>query len=118
GLLGNFDKAGGAGDVDLGDVIADDVEPDQQQAAAGNFLPDGGGDFLVAVTERLGNAPPAGRQIAPRFTGQRNACQRIGNRLACNEQYALVAFDDLGNVALGHDGALPVFGQGFQNGAQ
>jgi hypothetical protein len=33
GLLADFDHAGRAGDVDFGEVVADDVDADQQQAA-------------------------------------------------------------------------------------
>ena len=49
GLLVNFLKAGGAGDVDFGDVAADDVQPNEQQTSRSQALADGLGSGAVGV---------------------------------------------------------------------
>src|SRR5690606_5056370 len=104
-LFGDLDETRWAGDVDLGDIIANDVQADQQQSALDQLRTDGLCDFAVARRELAGDAPATRRQIASGFAGQGNAGQHIRHRLPGDQQYALVAVDDFGNVALRHDGA-------------
>src|SRR5690606_39617004 len=61
-LLGDFDETGGAGDVDLGDVVADHVQADQQQAAFAQLPADGPGQFEIARPQRLDPATSDGGQ--------------------------------------------------------
>src|SRR5690606_37816739 len=44
--------AGRAGDVDLGEVVADDVQADEAHATAAHLRPDLGGDPAVALAQR------------------------------------------------------------------
>ena len=48
GLVLDLAEAGRAGDVDFGEVVADHVQPDQQQAARGEHRPERLGDLAVA----------------------------------------------------------------------
>src|SRR5450830_40045 len=49
GLVENLLEAGGAGDVHFGEVVADDVQAHQQQAARGQHRPQRFGYFAVAL---------------------------------------------------------------------
>src|SRR3954470_17293983 len=49
GLIGDFLEAGRAGDVDLGEDVADHVQADQHQAAAGELGADDAGDLAFAL---------------------------------------------------------------------
>src|SRR5690554_4308227 len=57
--------AGWAGHVDLGEVVADHVQADEQQAAPAQLGPYLGGDPAVALAQRPRLAAPTGRQVAP-----------------------------------------------------
>ena len=96
GLLGDLLEAGRAGDVDLGEAVADDVEADQQQAARRQRRPDRLGDLAVARRERLGHALAADGEVAADLAALRDARQRMRHRLAVDHEDALVAGDDLG----------------------
>jgi hypothetical protein len=60
---GDFDHAGRAGDVDFGEVVADHVEADQQQAAREQDRRQCFGDFAVARGDSscATPVPPAAR---------------------------------------------------------
>jgi hypothetical protein len=51
-LLGNLDEAGRAGDVDLGEVRADDVEADDEEAGIPQLRRQRLGDLAVALGQR------------------------------------------------------------------
>ena len=97
-----FLKAGRAGDVDLGQAVADDVEADQQQAARRQQRADALGDLAVARRDRLRHALAAGGEVAADLVALRNARQHEGRRLAGDDEHALVAAHDLRQVALHH----------------
>ena len=92
GLLGDLLEAGRAGDVDLGQAVADDVEADQQQAARRQRS----GRCASAISRSRAVSgwatplPPAAR--LPRISlpcGMRASAER--HRLAADHQDALVA---------------------------
>src|SRR5688572_23322881 len=76
-LRGDLLKAGRAGDVDLGQGVADHVEADQQQAARREDRPDVLRDLAVARGERLGDALAADREVAADLAALRNARERM-----------------------------------------
>ena len=114
----NFLKTGGAGDVDFGNVAADDVQPDEQQTSRSQALADGLGSGAIGVIERLRFAPAPGGQVAAHFAALRNAGQAPGHGLAVNDEHALVAGLDGGQVLLRHDGDGAAVIEGFDDGAE
>src|SRR5215203_4715068 len=78
GLLGDFLKAGGARDVDFGQVVADHVQADEQQAAGGELRTERLRDFEVACRQRPRHASAAGRQVAARLARLWNAREAVG----------------------------------------
>ena len=78
--------------------------PDEQHAARGQRRPDLRGKPAVAVVERAAHPAGAGGEVAAVVLGRGDARQRVGHRLAVDQQHARVAaVDDVGQVAL-HDG--------------
>ena len=110
-------ETGRAGNVDFGQVAADNVQTCQQDTAAFEFGGEGFGDFSVAFTQFLRHAASACRQIAACFAVLRNTRQSIGDDFAADNQDAFVAVDDFGDVALCHDGAGIKLHQGFEDTA-
>src|SRR5262249_3370991 len=114
-LLHDLLETGGAGDVDLRQVVADDVEAHQQQP----FLRERGGqrlrDLTVAPGELPGDAGPAGREVAARLAGLGDAGEGMRHRLAGYQQDALVAIPDLRDVALRHDGPAAELRDGLED---
>ena len=96
-------EAGRAGDVDLGEVVADHVEADQQQAAPRERRPErvsrSRGRAPSAAARR--RVPPAARlpRVSPGFG---NAREAVAARLAADQQDALVAVAISGMIALRH----------------
>src|SRR5690606_9568362 len=117
-LLCDFDKARRAGDVDLGEVIANDIEPDDQKTTSGKFGGHTFSDFAVSLRKRLSHAAPACSEITARFAGQRDTRERIRDGLPADQEDALIAIDNFRNVALCHDGPLTLEGERFQNAAK
>src|SRR5690606_13868346 len=74
--------AGWAGHVDLGEVVADHVQADEQQAAPAQLGPYLGGDPAVALAQRPRLAAPTGRQVAPGPASLGHTRQAVGHRLA------------------------------------
>src|SRR6266581_2020784 len=62
GLVLDLAKAGRAGDVDLGERLADDVEPDQEQSPRRELRSERLGDLALGVDERLDTAGLARHQ--------------------------------------------------------
>ncbi len=118
GLIADFLKARGAGDVDLGERVADDVQAHQQQAARGQHRAQGLGDLAVARRDGLRHALAPSRQIAAHLAALWDACQAIGHHLAVDQQHPFVAVHDRRQVALDHDGAPTQVGQRLDDGAQ
>src|SRR5688572_18604389 len=56
--------AGGTGDVDLGQIVADRVEPDEQHAALAHQRADLRRQPAIAIAERAALAAAAGREVA------------------------------------------------------
>src|SRR5690606_29808293 len=108
---------GRAGDIDLGQIVADHIQADEQQTPAAQLRPHFSGDPAVALGQRTGFAPAAGGEVAPGFPGLRNPRQTVGDRLAVDHQDALVAIPDFRQVTLGHDLLLTVQGQGLDDHA-
>ena len=117
GLFHDFLEACWAGHIHLGQTIAYDVQTCQHNATAHQFRCQGFGDFHVAFAHVLCHAFAARCQIATGFAILWNACQGIRQRLAIDDQHALVTMHNFWNVALCHDGAGIVQHQGFQNRA-
>src|SRR5207302_3537024 len=69
GLLGDLLKAGGAGDVDFGQVIADHVQADEEQPRSRELRPERVRDFRVSPRKRLGDPGAAGVEVAARLAG-------------------------------------------------
>ena len=68
-------------DVDFGQIVADDVDSDEEQATPHEFGADLLGDPAIALRQRPAFAGTAGGEIAAGFAGLRNPRERIGNRL-------------------------------------
>jgi hypothetical protein len=60
GLVGDLLETGGAGNVHLGQEIADHVQSYQQQPTRGQYGAEGFGDLAVALGQRLRDTGAAG----------------------------------------------------------
>jgi hypothetical protein len=107
--------AGRAGDVDLGQPVADHVQSHEQHAAALHLRADLGGDPAVALAERAALADAAGGEVAAELVALRHPRQAVVDRLPVHQQDALVALRDLGKVALGHRQLAAAGGQRLQD---
>src|SRR5690606_23280248 len=107
--------AGRAGDVDLGEPVADDVEAHETHAAPDHFRPDLGGDPPVAFAQRTAFATPAGGKVSAELVALGDACEAIVHRHAVDQQDALVTFGDLRQVALGHGQVAPAVGERLED---
>src|SRR5690242_7158469 len=92
--LVEFPHARRTRDVDLRQIIADHVETDEQQAAAAQRRRHLRADPAVALAQRYPDAGAAGGEIAAGFAGLGNAGEGVGDRLAVDQQDALVAVGD------------------------
>ena len=72
-----FADAGRAGDVDLGQVVADHVQADEQHAAPLHLRADLGGDPAVALAQRAAFAAAAGGEVAAELVALRDARQAV-----------------------------------------
>src|SRR5690349_20982993 len=95
GLVLDFAEARRAGDIDLGQPVADHVEPDEQQAALRERRPERLGDLALARGKRLRDGLRAGGEIAARFARLRDARETVRYRLAVDDQHAVIAVLDL-----------------------
>src|SRR5688572_9438891 len=84
-----FTNSRGTRHVDLGEVVANDVEPREQHA----FRRQGWAHLLaepaIANRERATLTPGAHDEIAAALAGSRDTRQRVLDRLAVDEQHAL-----------------------------
>src|SRR5512147_1542430 len=102
----DFLDAGRRGDVDLGEVITDHVDPDEQQAASAQLRSDRLADRQIAWRERPFLRSGADVQIGARLPRLRYPSKRAGGA-AVDQDDALVAPADLRQIAL-HDDRLAV----------
>src|ERR1700674_5386279 len=72
GLLRDFDETGRAGDIDLGQEVADDIEADHEQSFGRQPGTDALGDLAITRGERSRDAKAADREIAPGLAGLRD----------------------------------------------
>src|SRR6185369_460698 len=72
GLLGYLDKAGGARHVDFGQLVAYDIQADDEQPVRPQPGSKRHRDFPVARRKRASLAAAAGGEIAARFARLRN----------------------------------------------
>src|ERR1700727_2162758 len=115
-LFVQFTNSGRTCDVDLGDEVADDVQTDKYPARVAQLRSDLRAEPSIAIIERTALGARAGRQIAAVVVSQRNGGQRVGHRLAGDQNDAAVPCrDNFRQVAL-HDGvAGAVAGQGLEH---
>src|SRR5215472_552451 len=91
GLLRDLDEARRAGDVHLGEVVADHVETDHEHAFCPQPAADAFGDLAIARRNRPRHAAAARGEIAARLTGLRDAREHVWHRFARDHDHALVA---------------------------
>src|SRR5437763_8017056 len=115
GLVGDLLETGRAGDIHLGQEIADHIQSYQQQAPLGQHRAKALGDLAVPFGQRLGHAEAAGGQVAAHFAGLRNARPRARRRLAADDPHPPVALDYDRDVLLGHDGPRAVVRDRFDD---
>src|SRR5438309_550759 len=78
GLVLDFDKAGRTGHVDLGQVIADHVQSDQQKPAIGQRRTERSRDRAVSFRPRLGvRTAASSRYVATRYSRSKGGSLRI-----------------------------------------
>src|SRR5690606_22336872 len=85
--------AGGGGDVDLGEIVADDVDADEDHVPRLEGRGDGGADLALARRQRRQFGPPADMQVGARLALGRDAVEP-GHRLAVDVDDPLVALPD------------------------
>ena len=80
-----FSNTGGAGYIDLCEVITDDVDPNKNEAFSPEHGPHLIADPSVSVGERTRHTTAAGGEVASRFTRRWDSCKAKGYRLAVDE---------------------------------
>ncbi len=113
----NLANAGRAGDVNLGQPIADDVETDEDEPLLFQRRAHRAGDGPVGLAQGARLATAAGRQVATGLPLGRNAGQAVGHRLTVHHQHPLVAILDGGQIGLRHAELAAVLGEGFDDDA-
>src|ERR1700682_1697674 len=111
GLLGDFDEPGRAGHVYFGQEVAYDIKPDHEQSFGRKLWADALGNLAITRGEGPRDAQAAGCEIATRLARLRDPGQNMRNRLAVDQDDALVAVGALGDEALRHDRSRAVMGQ-------
>src|SRR5688572_8236010 len=115
GLVLDFAEAGGAGDVHLGQPVADDIEAHDQETPCGQPGADFLCNFPLPRAERLRDATRAGGEIAARVAALGDAGEAVRHHRAVDQDHALVSLGDLGNEALRHDGAPAALRNGLDD---
>src|SRR5579864_7339533 len=109
----DFLDSGRRGDVDFGEIVADHIDANENQA----FRPEGGPDRganIALATANLGlNRLAADMEIGARLPLRRHA-QHRADRLAIDEDDALVALSNLGQIALHYDRLAVERGEALQ----
>src|SRR5882672_4114361 len=93
-------QAGRRGDVDLGEPVADHVDADEDHAEPRQFRSDGVADLAVALAELGLHRFAADMHVGARLAFGRHAIDDA-DRLAVDQDDALVALAHLGKIALG-----------------
>src|SRR6266852_6200456 len=114
-LLSDLLKAGGARDVDFGQIIPDHVQADEEQPLARELRPERVRDFQVSPREGPCDAGAAGGEVAARLARLGDACKAMRHGFPRDQQDALVALADFRNVALCHDRFCAVANQRFDD---
>src|SRR5688572_10290570 len=94
-LCVQFADARRAGDVHLGEKVADHVQADEDHAPAAHLRADLRGDPTVALAQGTAFAATAGGEVAAELVALRDAREAVIDRLAIHQQDALVALRDL-----------------------
>ena len=113
----DFLHAGWAGDVHLGQVVADYIQADEIEAVLFQARPQRRADFAIAIGHGGLHAGAADVDVAAMLVVARDA-QGASQWLALQHDKALVAIADLRDIALGHDWFGFEAGRGFQNCAE
>src|SRR5690606_19162302 len=95
--------AGGGGDVDLGEVVADDVDADKDHVELLEARADGCADLALARGQLAELGPAAHMQVGAGLAFGGNTVDGT-DRLAIHDDDALVALADFGEIALHHEG--------------
>src|SRR5260370_13549730 len=96
-------QAGRRGDVDLGEIVSDHVDADEEQPEPRQLGSYDLADLEVALGERTLHRLAANMHVGARLALGRHAVDDAG-RLAVDQDDALVALAHLGQVALGDQG--------------
>src|SRR5258708_16698723 len=80
-----FADARGAGDIDLGDEVADHIQADENHSGGLQFRPDDGTQPPVAVVEWTALGPGPGREISAVVLGIGHPLQGEGHGFAVDE---------------------------------
>src|SRR5258708_13330385 len=106
--------AGRRGDVDTGEIAADHVDADEQQAASGELRPDDLAQFPVALAERVLHRHAADMHVRTRFALGRHAVDDADG-LAVDQDDALVALAHLRKVPLSDHGLAAARGEHLEH---
>ena len=109
----NFLHPGWAGDIDLGQVVANDVEADEIQPVPLEKRSNGSTDLLIAVGYIRLDAGSTHMDIAPIFIGPRHP-QGTADGFTVQGDETFVALTDFRDILLGNDGLATVLGQRFR----
>ena len=105
--------AGRRGNVDLGEIIADHVDADEKEATFAQGGADAVADFLLAFRQFRMLGAPADMHVGPAVVLGRHAVDRA-DRLAIDQDDALVALADIGQVLLRNEGLPEHQAEGFE----
>lgn len=115
GVVGFVDLAHtcGAGDVDLGEIIADDIQSNEDHAFFAKSGADLLGDPAVALGSGLRDAFSADCEIAAKVRSLGDSCEDVGGGFSIDQQKSLIAEGDLRDVLLDHRKSPSEAGDGF-----
>ena len=92
----------GAGDVDLGQVIADDVESHEDEPLLAQHRAHLSGDCAHPLRDRQAHALGTGREVSACVTARRDPGERVVHRFAVDQEDPRVTAADFRDVALAH----------------
>ena len=90
----DFLETRGAGDVDLGDAVANHIHPGKQQAPLLQYRAQSLANFLVARRQGLCNSRATGGEVAPHYIALGNTRQAKRHGAPTDNQHALVTLGD------------------------
>ena len=117
-LLLDLLKTGGAGDIDLGDLVANHIQTYQQQATLQQDWTQLFGHGTVGIVQRLRHTFTAGGEVATNFIALRDTSQAERHGLAADDEHPLVTLCDGGQEFLHHDAGGAILVQRLDDGAQ